>query len=302
MDWIQFFDDHSIPYVRGGKNTKRGEASVRCPWCGDDDPSQHLGVSLTTENWGCLRNGAHRGHSPYRLISGLAGCDFDAAKALARAYSASNAETLGQALATLTATSEPPKPVVYEVAEYPPESRAIRATGITGRFWRYLASRHFDDVERLVGTYGLRCCLTGQWKDRVIIPLFNEGELLGWTARAIQPTINAPRYLSSSQVVKKIIFNEDKLRAGGDLLFVVEGPFDALKLDYYGAPATCLFGASISMDQIYALNQLRKVFKKVVILLDKDAIEQAFAVSDWLQAPNVVIGALPWGAKDPGEI
>jgi len=32
MDWVKLLDDSNIEYVSRGKNTKRGEISVRCPF------------------------------------------------------------------------------------------------------------------------------------------------------------------------------------------------------------------------------------------------------------------------------
>lgn len=305
MDWVAFLTDHDIPYVTRGPNTKKGEISVKCPWCGDDDPSEHLGISLTTTNWGCHRNATHRGRTTHRLISGLTGLGTTRAKGLVAAYSRPDVDTLGAALAALTGISEAPKPLNgHEVLKYPTEFRSIKSVGNTVKFWNYLYSRHFDDVDDLIARYGLLCCLTGRWANRVIIPFHKGKKLVGWTGRALTDPIIAPRYLSSSQEVKKHCFNQDELMDGGRVLFITEGPFDALKLDYYGEPfkarATCLFGISMSSEQLCTLMDLRRRFRKVVILLDRAAVEATFQVADWLQGPNVTIGSLPDGVKDPG--
>jgi len=146
--------------------------------------------------------------------------------------------------------------------------------------------------------------LRGRYKDRLLIPFYRENMLIAWTARAIGNPKYAPRYLSSN-LVKTTVFNEDGL-AGGNTLFVVEGPFDALKIDFYGqkfgVSATCVFGTNISPDQVLILSDLRKLYGRVVILFDHDAIEPSFMALDWLQASNVEIGQLPDGTKDPGEM
>ncbi len=307
MDWVGFLTDHDIAYVTRGPNTRRGQLSIKCPFCGEDDPSEHLSISLEKDAWGCWRNAEHCGRAPHTLMAALLGCGIGPARALAKAYTAADPEGIGQALAALTATPEAPKPMAgHEVLLYPPEFRPIKATGSTARFWQYLSRRHFDDVGDLCARYQLRCALTERWKDRVIIPFFDQRSLIGWTARAIQPTLEAPRYLSSSETVKKIIFNEDELMDGGKVLFITEGPFDALKIDYYGEPyharATCGFGLLLSIDQVAILSKLRKRFKKVIILFDQGALEASFAALDWLQGPNVSIGSLPEGFKDPGEL
>lgn len=308
MDWVAFLNENEIPYVTRGPNTKRGEVSVKCPWCGDEDPSEHLGISLTSENWGCYRSADHRGHAPSRLVQALLGSSFGEARQTVKAYSHADPDSLNGALAALTRMGEAPKPVTGPLTGLglPPGCWPIAKEGSTARFWQYLSRRHFDDVDDLVSRYQLQCGTTGVQKDRIVIPLYQGGELTGWTGRAIQEVRNAPRYLSSSEAVKRLIFNEDDLKEGGKILFVVEGPFDALKLDYYGEPlaarATCLFGVTMTMDQIFTLNRVKRNFKKTVILFDRGAAGPAFDACDWVQGPNVVIGSLPEGLKDPGAM
>lgn len=308
MDWIQLLNTYNITYVTRGKNTKRGEISVKCPWCSDEDPSEHLGISLDRENWGCLRNGTHRGKKPHRLVQALLGCSNAQASLIVGQQSVTDPSTLGEALAALNATSEAlSADTGHEVLEHlPPEFQPIRPDNSTKRFWRYLEKRGFTPVQKVIDKYDLRCCQTGRYKERIIMPLYDHaGDLLCWTSRAIVTPAETPRYLASSQVVKSTMFNEDRLYEGGDLLFIVEGPFDAMKLDYYspkGVRATCGFGVTWTTDQICILHKLIKRFRKIVVMFDYDAAGQAFDAADWLQFPNVSIAQLPDGIGDPGEM
>ena len=308
MDWIQLLDDHNIPWVSRGPNTKRGEVSIQCPFCGDDDPSEHLGINLTAENWGCLRNAAHRGHSLIHLVSALLKCSYAQARLVIRQYSTPDPNNLDQALASLIEVEPLKSPTkTPQALALPPEARQIKPSGPTARFWCYLKCRGFDDPSALAFKYGLLCATSGRWKDRIIIPFYQNGELLGWTGRALQNPVSAPRYLSSSETVKTTVLNEDYLRVfGGDTLIVVEGPFDALKLDYYspdeGVRATCIFGTSMTMDQICILNELRKRFAHVVILFDPDAVEPSFNAKDWILGSNIKVEQVPDGIDDPGAM
>ncbi len=73
FDWLSFIKAHKIPYVTSGPNTAKNHISIKCCWCGNDDPSEHLGLSLN-ENapaWGCLRNQKHRGQNVMFLVQKL---------------------------------------------------------------------------------------------------------------------------------------------------------------------------------------------------------------------------------------
>jgi len=305
MDWEGFLTANRIDWVTAGPNTKKGNISIKCPWCGDDDPSEHLSISLTEDAFGCWRNAKHSGRKPYSLVAALLGCSFEQARLIARQFSAPDPSSLDDAIMALNGPTEAVQHAAGPLALLP-EFRQIKPTGLTSRFWRYLAARGFDDVAALTKKYGLLCCQSGRWKDRVIIPLYREGALIGWTGRAIQHTTSAPRYLSTSSEIKEVVFNEDELQKGGKVLFITEGPFDAIKVDYYGSPrqirATCLFGVNPTISQIAVLKSLVTRFRAAHILFDAEAFEMALSLESWIAAPNVSIEHLPVGVNDPGEL
>lgn len=301
MDWHTLLDDHHIHYVTRGPNTRRGEISVRCPFCGEDDPSEHLGIVLDREAWGCHRNAQHRGKAPHRLIQALLGCSGAQAKLVVAQYGSADPEALDGLMDPfgLPVKAEPLGPIVM-----PEEFTTISYDGPTKRFYWYLTYRGFKPPMEVIERYQLKCCTTGRWKDRIIIPIFKDGELVAWTGRSLQKPINAPRYLSTSEAIKTVIFNEDALAAGGKILFITEGPFDALKVDFYGhklgALATATFGTSITPNQINSLRKAQRRFDKTVLLFDAGTTEIAFNLLDWL--PGAILGDLPVGIKDPGEL
>jgi hypothetical protein len=297
MDWVKLLDDNHIHYVTRGPNTKRGEVSIKCPWCGSDDPSEHLGINLATENWGCHRNQSHRGKGAKRLIQALLGCSASHATLVISQYDRADPEALETPLFT---ENEPPVKVTGAL-KLPPEARDIPPQG---RFYDYIRSRGYEVPLDLCRTYNLKCASVGRWKDRIIIPIYTHGEtLVAWTARAIGRPVSSPRYLSTGSEIKENIFNLQQL-TGGNVLFITEGPFDAMKVAYYGHvngyDATAVFGTSITPNQISMLKQVSKKYTRTVILLDPDAVEATFYLSEWL--PGASIGNLPEGVADPGDL
>lgn len=311
MDWIRFLEENNIHYVTRGPNTKKGEVSIACPMCGAEDPSEHLGINLKTEKWGCHRDASHRGKKPNTLIRFILGCSTKQAKIIVKQYNHSDPDTLEAALTVLEADTKGAIQHDEDLAKLARHQQLgpqfndfnkIKVRGITRRFFDYLASRGFEDTDALIKHYDLRCALTGRYKDRIIIPIRQNGELLGWTSRAIGSPKNAPRYLASSEDVKTTVFNYDELKEGGKRLFIVEGPFDALKMDnhgrHLGVRTTCTFGTSVTISQLVLLRILVKKFDDSWILFDQGAEGPADNLVDWIDSK---IATLAYGIKDPGE-
>lgn len=65
------------------------------------------------------------------------------------------------------------------------------------------------------------------YKDRVIIPFYNEGQIVGSTARKITP--GNPKYLTDGQ--GGYVFNIDRQTYDREFVLVLEGQFDAIAVD-----------------------------------------------------------------------
>lgn len=118
------------------------------------------------------------------------------------------------------------------------------------------------------------------FKNRVIIPFYKDGKIVGWTARAINDA--QPRYLSEQQ--PGYVFNLDQQYQSKFFVIVCEGPFDAISID-----GCALLGAEIKDSQNWLLKQLGK---EIVLVPDRDhegprtveqALEYGWSVSmpDW---------------------
>jgi hypothetical protein len=296
MDWSSFLTDNFIHYVTSGKNTSPGWISIKCPLCGDD-PSEHLGCHPSGA-WSCWRDASHKGRSPERLVSTLLGISGPQAALLVQAYNQVNPDSFDTPQA---ATSPSRGRVPFDMATYVGFSE-IKKNTLTHKFWNHIKNRGFDDPDAVIYDYCLMCGLTDKYKGRLIIPIFNDkGLVIGWQGRSLRNVEGISRYLTSSPEVKQTVLNLDQIGQGGEVLYICEGPFDAIKIDFFGKPkirATCTFGVSLSPEQIYLLSGLISKFKRTVLLFDADSagVVGSFNLSDWL--PEITFGNLPEGHKD----
>ena len=127
------------------------------------------------------------------------------------------------------------------------------------------------------------------FNSRVIIPFIYKGEVVGWTARAINDA--KPKYLSEQQ--PGYVFNLDRQTNERSFVIVSEGPFDALSID-----GCALLGAEIKDSQNWLLKQLGK---EIVLVPDKDhegprTVEQAIEFGWSVSMPD-----WPEGVKDVND-
>ena len=197
--------------------------------------------------------------------------------------------------------------------EMPRDFRAITGGVATGRHFDYLRSRGFDDVGGLCYDYKLQACTHGQWAHRVIIPYFLDGQLVTWTARAIARS--EYRYLDlkvddSLVPPKETLYNYDCVQEGGEWLIVVEGPIDALKIDFYGkrygVRAVALSTNSVTEEQVHLLADGFKSFRHLAAMMDRASPTDAIASMRMAQQLRFIDYdakslPVPGGAKDAGD-
>lgn len=114
------------------------------------------------------------------------------------------------------------------------------------------------------------------YNDRLIIPYFYEGNIVGWTARKI--TNGNPKYLTVSQ--PSYVFNLDNQTYDRKFVVLVEGPLDAISIDGVG-----VLSNELNEMQIARINALGK---EAIVVPDNDlsgtklittALDQGWSVS-----------------------
>ena len=323
FDWPQFLRQHKIEYVTAGPNTAKFHVSVKCPFCGEADPSQHMGISLRGYGWGCLRNSAHRGKSYARLVQQLLHCSPEEARRITGTAEVTT-PTVGDFEASYaalrqTTTVETRQP---RALSFPKEFKPLMNGSPFARpFIEYLEQRgyRYAQIEWLAKAYNLHYATQGLYAYRIIIPIYDRyGELLSWTARTIQSDVQ-PRYRTlrvsgeDDQPVARVAANHTVLGLPllwsadkPEALVVVEGPFDALKVTAFGRSlgvyATCLFGLNIYPAQVGELQELAGRFERKYLLLDEDAELQRLRLFGALAPLGFKAAKMPPNSDDPGAL
>lgn len=315
FDWVRLLSAQGVAFVTRGPNTARGHISVKCPWCGEADPSQHLGIDLKGNRWGCLRNRGHRGRSRSRLIQALLRCSSERARHLAgeEALAAPPPdEDFGARIRALVGVTAPEADKQLKLA---PEFKPLRLEASALPFWNYLRERGYTDtgIEWLAKTYNLHYARSGEFRYRVIVPVYDRHNcLMSWTGRTVSTTTEL-RYKAldrerSIRPAKELLLGLPYLWScvNPEVLVIVEGPFDAFRITSLGHQrgvyGTCLFGLEVSNNQVELLEGLAGRFARLILLLDPEEHWAPFHFIDRLVGLGVRRGTLPEGVEDPGTL
>ncbi len=136
----------------------------------------------------------------------------------------------------------------------------------------------------------------------IVIPHTACGCVVHWTTRTVGPT-RLRRYRSvdkyrpeppQDQCQRFTVYDADAVCAGGDTLFICEGPLDAISVwlasGEPGIVATALFGAWASSIQLALLRGVRSLYQRVFMMLDADAIGQGQELAGKLDASVIDVG------------
>jgi hypothetical protein len=326
FNWKQFLVAYKIEFIEHGPNVSRGNCNIKCPWCGESDVSYHLGISLNGKGFGCWRNTNHRGKNPRRLVQALLQCSYDAAQQIVDGSNTLvllDERSFIDQVNSLFGNNQPIPYLGDDPLDFTNEMRLIQNIGLGKFFFDYIKNRGYtaNEAYQLIEDYKLHYAVRGAFSYRVIIPVIMEQGLVTWTSRAITDntlvrykTLSVDKEKAESQStpralisIKDTLWNyKDLLDNPENKLVVCEGPFDAMRVDFFGKEqgvrATCLFSKTISSAQYILLDELSYLYKDKVLLLDQDATFDYLWIMDnisWLGFKSQI---LPKGVKDPAEL
>ena len=119
-------------------------------------------------------------------------------------------------------------------------------------------------IERgLLGLYPLLYFDESLYRQRLVVPFTYNNELVGWTARHINPpNKQTPKYLHKIQ--PGYVFNIDRFADSvREIVIVTEGVFDAIQLD-----CVSIQGNSVTPEQAHLIEKLGK---RVILCPDRDS-------------------------------
>lgn len=286
FDWMRFLGEYNIPFVEKGANVGRGNVNIVCPFC--VDPSEHMGVSLTTSKWGCWR--CNKGGTyPGPLLCRLLNTTSSAAEQIIEGHQESNPDAFESLFEQQRDVMRAQSRIEIRLpTNFKPmwHSRSAAA-----RYLDYLAvDRGFAEHAQAVALrYQLHYAMTGPYSYRIIMPVYHSARLVSYVGRTIGDA--KPRYKTEGDsVLKTCIANHDWLMRpwqSKDTLLITEGPFDFMKMDFVGRTlgmhATCTFGTAFNKEQVALLAKLlRQRFTRGLVLFDNEARAEGLGLADQL--------------------
>ncbi len=273
--------------------TVRDVLYADCPMC--QKSSKHWNINLLTGVFHCYRCGWSG--SFHYLGRYLKGNSFNLKTVMAEYESEITFEML-QAI-----YSKELQPL--EIPDWTENTKELTGKSLlVRRALKYLKSRGIS--QELALKLQMRLGLEGKYKDCVLIPILEDGEVKNFVARRVRGTgkrYTGPRAGDGYAKKSSLIWGLDEIRGNDYFLIVVEGIFDAISLQQQGYPVVALLGKQISTVQIRKLADLAKWdVTSVIVLLDGACLGDAVKIAHNLEGfiPDVRIAEMA-GEDDPAE-
>lgn len=249
----------------GGKlNSQRTNYICNCPFCSKD---KHFYINVNTLSWDCKKCG--ESGNIYKLLKHLNKTYLLGGKTI----------ELTESLKSIRTILEEEIDKEVKLLELP--KRKLPAGWKQYKESAYLKGRNLtkEDFKRYNLGY---TTLLSKYKDYVIIPVYDEGEVRGFVARYGNKKVpeNKLRYNNSVGTdFGKLLFGFDEIVKNKTVtVILVEGIFDKIKVDKVlrlwdddEVKCNCTFGKKISEYQITKLKS--KGVYNVVLLYDFDALK-----------------------------
>lgn len=275
--------------VRSRSTGQRGQTELicDCPWC---EGKSKLYINAASGQWTCYK--CSDGGGLVKLVELLEGLNRTQAERFVRKGSYPKpAQTVAELAERVSAVSTPTTGADMEL---PPEFIPCYDPVVGWRMPAYLRQRV---RARTAAAYRLGFCTEGRYGGRVICPVHVHGELVTFQGRAMSDAVH-PKYLGPPAARAGALYGFDEA-VGGEVVTVVEGPFDVMGCYQAGVPAVGLMGKEPSSAAAILLRNAG--VKRVVVLLDPEARKEAHKTAAVFgEILTATVASLPPGC-DPGN-
>lgn len=292
IDIVSYLRYKGIRYKERGKNVSKDWISVQCLWC--DDHSNHLGIHTTKGTINCFRCPVTG--TIFRLVMKLERCNYETAiKVLSDFNRFRSSDTL---------------PL--------PDKRSLKFERLGASHYdknvlsqfnfddnmltihkEFLENRYFDPIYLIEKYKILFCGPLGDYRLRVIVPVYDRGKCISFTARdatgrASTPYLNCPNEKSILDI-RDTVYNLDNSTSPD--VIVVEGVTDVWRL---GDNTVATFGIKYTPMQVLTLTQYRRCF--ILYDAEQKAQEQAHNLAKDLSTLVGEVVRLELTDGDPAEL
>lgn len=264
------------------KSDKKGNYVFMCPVCNHHKPK--LAVNIQTGKYNCFTcSPATKGSKPDSLLKKIKA----SSESIKQMRSYYNMKTFAKD------TEDTENKIVELPKEYMQLSNCTRNLACTKAI-NYLKARGITELDII--KYRIGFCETGRYRNRIIVPSYDEnGKLNYFVARSI--LANEKRAYDAPSVDKTGIIGFEYYINWNVPVVLCEGAFDAMAIKRNAIP---LFGKTIPKSLMKKL--VESNVKTVYVALDKDAVKQAMDYVEQLVAYGKEVYHIDMEDKDPSKM
>ena len=264
------------------KRTAKGNRSFHCPFCQHRKPKLEIKVVDSPDGsnpWQCWVCGT-KGRTIRSLLKHLN---------LTRA----EAESILQYVKKGEEQEESTKKIVRLPEEFESLELAPHSSVYANRVRKYLYARGLTDIDFV--RYGIGYCMSGKYADRVIIPSYDENNILNYF---VARSLNSGAYLKyiNPEVNKSDIIVFENLVNWDEPIILCEGVFDAMAIRRNAIP---LLGQNISQALMKKI--ITSSCPDIYITLDRDAVKRALKHCETFLNMGKRVFFIEPSEKDPSE-
>ena len=299
-DWIKLHLGLNVKYA-----STKGEIHICCPVCKENRYRLYINV----ENGLVYCHNCQFKGSIVKLIQYVEGVSKEKAESLLKEIAENivlpykiEESVLGKLIYSLYNIS-PQKRAIPLPEEFQKFSQNFSEKNFTAKkALKYLQQRGITKKQIL--NCGMGICTEGEYKNRVIIPIFLEGNLQFWVARAISDNTKLKEKSPSAQEYQysksEVIFNLDTAAKKYNSIVISEGIFDALS---WGDIGVALLGKSLYDSQFNLILKYKDLLTQgIYIALDADAVDSATLIAEKLKSFfKVMMINIPKEYDDPNK-